>query len=371
LYHAFEDFNDELAVLDPNDGHQTEFATIQDRFYILAGKVEDILSVANISYANPGTSNDVTRFDNSGSLTLVKKRRIKLPEAPLPTFDGNFEGWLSFKNAFCSMIGSQTDLTDVEKLHYLKSALTGEAANKIKIFAINGINYSDAWELLVKSYEVKRILISRHLSMIINLPILERETTSGLTKLADDAQQHLASLKTLGVNVGSEIIVHILESKLPKSTTERWEATLERDEFPTIDQMYEFLYKSAVCASKRERARAVETEKNKDDPPNKRKRGNSSNKAFVLSVTRNCIVCQTKKHPLYICDKFKQMSVPKRIETVKRAKVCYNCLRSHRDTPCKFSSCTICQKRHNSLLHLDNYATASKSAKKSEVTQTE
>ena len=32
LYHAFEDFNDELAVLDPNEGHQTEFATIQDRF---------------------------------------------------------------------------------------------------------------------------------------------------------------------------------------------------------------------------------------------------------------------------------------------------------------------------------------------------
>lgn len=33
LYHAFEDSNDELAVLDPNEGHQIEFTSIQDRYY--------------------------------------------------------------------------------------------------------------------------------------------------------------------------------------------------------------------------------------------------------------------------------------------------------------------------------------------------
>jgi hypothetical protein len=36
LYHAFEEYHDELAVIDPNDGHQTEFTTIQERFYDLA-----------------------------------------------------------------------------------------------------------------------------------------------------------------------------------------------------------------------------------------------------------------------------------------------------------------------------------------------
>jgi len=173
---------------------------------------------------------------------LVKKRRIKLPEASLPTFDGKYENWLSFKNAFQNMIGSQTDLSDIDKLHYLKSALIGEATSKIRIFAVDGVNYANAWDILERSYEVKRILISRHLSLILNLPILEKETANGLSKLADDTQQHVASLNTLGVSVGSEMIVHILESKLPKGTLDKWETTLERDEFPKPDQMYEFLY---------------------------------------------------------------------------------------------------------------------------------
>ncbi|XP_071580244.1 uncharacterized protein [Temnothorax nylanderi] len=374
LYQAFEDFNDELVVLDPSDGHQEVLTNIQDRFYSLASKIEDILNTANISEASAGTTSEETRSENAVSVTSVKKRRFKLPEAPLPTFNGKYENWLSFKNAFHNMIGSQSDLSDVDKLHYLKSALIAEAANKIKIFAIDGMNYVKAWELLERSYEVKRILISRHLSLIINLPAIDQETTSGLSKLADDAQQHVASLNALGVSLSPEIIVHLLESKLPKNTLEKWEATLERDEFPNLDLLYEFLYKTAVCASKRERSKISEQEKGKNEIPAKKKRSNFSNRAFVLnsSNTRNCIACKVKRHPLYLCDKFKQLPVHKRIETVKNAKICYNCLRSHRDTPCKFSNCTICQKRHNTLLHLDKYAATNKSnTTKSENTQTE
>jgi len=38
LYHAFEEHNDELAVLDPREEHQNEFVNIQERFYSLASK---------------------------------------------------------------------------------------------------------------------------------------------------------------------------------------------------------------------------------------------------------------------------------------------------------------------------------------------
>jgi len=78
-------------------------------------------------------------------------------------------------------------LSNVDK-QYLKSALVGNAANKLKIFEIDGLNYTKAWELLEHSYEVRRILIARHLSMILTLPAIEKESTIGLSKLADDAQ---------------------------------------------------------------------------------------------------------------------------------------------------------------------------------------
>ncbi|KYQ57974.1 hypothetical protein ALC60_03024 [Trachymyrmex zeteki] len=316
LYHAFEEYSDELAVLDPSDVHHSEFSNIQERFYTLAGNVENKLSAANIANKDDGISSDEIRIENTETATTFKKRRVKLPEAPLPTFDGKFENWLSFKNTFSSMIGAQTDLTDVDKLHYLKSALTDEAGNKIKIFAIDGVSYTKAWELLERSYEVKRILIMRHLAAMVNLPMLDKENTSDLTKLADDAQQHIAALNTLGVTIGQEMIVYLIESKLPKATLDKWQSTLVRDTFPKLEDLYEFVYKTAVCASIRERPISTETNKSKYEPPFKKRKFDASNRALVVKASRNCIACKGKRHPLYTCNVFKQLAVTERIDMV-------------------------------------------------------
>jgi len=52
------------------------------------------------------------------------------------------------------MIGSQS-LWDIDKIYYLKSALTGEAANKVNIFSVDEMSYTSAWELLERSYEIE------------------------------------------------------------------------------------------------------------------------------------------------------------------------------------------------------------------------
>lgn len=357
LYYKYEEFNDELLLLESIDQHKDEFANVQDRFYVLVGKVERILNPPASSTDTDSASNATPLGSGTATCatTVYTKRRVKLPEAALPKFDGRIENWLSFKNSFVTMIDSQTDLDDVQKLQYLKAALIGEAANKLKILSIEGSNYVKAWELLKRSYEVKRILISRHISLLLNLPLVEKETTDSLSKLADDAQQHVASLAALGVAVGSEILVNILESKLPKPTAEKWEETLSRDEFPKIDELYEFIYKTAVRVSKRAR----ETSKRDDDKSLLTvKKTRTSNKAFVVGVSTNCIACKTK-HPLFKCPAFKQLSIPKRIEFVRNTKLCYNCLRSHLGRACNYSNCTICLKRHNTLLHLETNKIAS------------
>jgi len=53
------------------------------------------------------------------------------------------------------MIGLQSNLWDVDKIYYLKSALTGEAANKVNIFSVDEMSYTSAWELLERSYEIE------------------------------------------------------------------------------------------------------------------------------------------------------------------------------------------------------------------------
>lgn len=185
LYHAYEEFNDELMLLDSNDHHNDEFVTVQGKFYALAGKIEKIIN-PSIASVNADASGNSTPSHMS-AMTGCTKRRVKLPAASLPKFDGRYENWLSFKNSFLAMIDTQTDLSDVEKLQYLKSALTGNAANKLKILAIEGSNYEKAWELLKRSYEVKRILISRHISLLLNLPAVRvSKRVRKISKLDDD-----------------------------------------------------------------------------------------------------------------------------------------------------------------------------------------
>lgn len=176
---------------------------------------------------------------------------MKLPQAALPTFDGRYEDWLGFKDSCTFLIHDQTDLNNIEEMQYLKSAFQGEVAQQKSIFSITEENYTRAWELLEKIYADKRLIISLHLSLILRLPVQEKQTSEGLIKLADETQ-HMLSLASLGVNVSEEILVQNIEEKLHRQTLEKWDETLKRNLFPKLDTMLEFLYRTATRLSQRE-----------------------------------------------------------------------------------------------------------------------
>ncbi|EZA57979.1 hypothetical protein X777_02026 [Ooceraea biroi] len=51
-----------------------------------------------------------------------------LPKITLPKFSGEYQEWRTFHDLFTSMVVDNPHLAAVEKLHYLKSHITGEAA---------------------------------------------------------------------------------------------------------------------------------------------------------------------------------------------------------------------------------------------------
>jgi Protein of unknown function (DUF1759) len=55
------------------------------------------------------------------------KSRIRLPEIPISTFNGEYDEWVFFRERFSALISEHPTLTDVEKHIYLRSALQGEA----------------------------------------------------------------------------------------------------------------------------------------------------------------------------------------------------------------------------------------------------
>ncbi|XP_018398857.1 PREDICTED: uncharacterized protein LOC108776670 [Cyphomyrmex costatus] len=66
----------------------------------------------------------------------------KLPRIPLPTFSGKYEDWDSFCDLFTTLVLDAPRLADATKLQYLKSCLTGSAAELIKDVASTSANYA-------------------------------------------------------------------------------------------------------------------------------------------------------------------------------------------------------------------------------------
>lgn len=54
---------------------------------------------------------------------------VKLPRIQLPTFAGKYEEWPTFYDMFSSLIHNNKNISSVQKLHYLKANLSGEALN--------------------------------------------------------------------------------------------------------------------------------------------------------------------------------------------------------------------------------------------------
>lgn len=125
--------------------------------------------------------------------------------------------------------------------------------------------------MLERAYEVKRVLISRHHTLMLNLSALEKETTSGLTKLADDARQHVASLSALGVSIAPETIVNVKREQITEGDVRQVGSDSRKRRVPNaLPIIRDFRFKTAVCASRRERAK--ESEKCRDESPAKRRR---------------------------------------------------------------------------------------------------
>lgn len=72
-------------------------------------------------------SKDLLYTSLLNTTTSAPAIEVKLPRIELPTFDGNYEEWTAFYDAFISLIHNNSNLSNVNKMHYLRSSLQGTA----------------------------------------------------------------------------------------------------------------------------------------------------------------------------------------------------------------------------------------------------
>ena len=184
-------------------------------------------------------NNDQVRDHTSNSNRRFP--RVKYPDLKIPTFSGSFDTWLSFYDSFNSMIHNDPDLPTIQKFHYLKGCVTGDAANIISSLETTTENYKVAWDLLKNRDDNKKFIIDSHVKALFEMPYLSKEFS--IRALYDKTQKHIRALRALSVEVDKwdAIIIHLIKSKLNNYIIEKWEESTCNVEKPTLQDILNFL----------------------------------------------------------------------------------------------------------------------------------
>ena len=187
------------------------------------------------------------------------------------------------------------------------------------------------------------------------MPKQDDSNYKSLEKLANTARVSMKALEKLGIQIFAcpEIVVKMIEDKLSEVTREYWRKECQRDEFPTLEKMRDFLYKTASILSERT-SKSSSNENGSSGPPKKSRKAEHKQSAstFVtVTNTKTCPICSTDEHPLYRCDKFRDLDVMQKIKVVETSNLCKNCLRKHGNVKCRSGKCKTCNKwGHNTLI---------------------
>lgn len=282
-----------------------------------------------------------------------------LQQAPLPTFDGRYDQWFKFKARFRDIVDRCVHDSDATKLHHLDKALIGDAKGAIDEQTLNDNNYDGAWKILIDRYENLPMVIHGHITKLLNLKPMTKESTHELRILVDDCVKRVESLqfhKLRMDTMGEAIIITLLTSKLDPATRKAWELSVPHGTLPAYQDTVAFLRNHCHVLERCEQGISSVKGRNQN-PISRPSAGIAAHKTHTVTVQKpddGCSIC-SGKHLIDTCETFKNMQVDARYEKAKQLGLCFGCLkRGHRTGACKNKpACPSCTKKHHPLMHYE------------------
>ncbi len=281
---------------------------------------------------------------------------VKLPDIQLKPFDGRIQNFTEWHSLFETLIDSNENLTPVQKLYFLKNAMTGDAQNLLKDVQIQEGLYESTWKFVKERYFNKRVIIATHFRDLLDLPSI---TFATLRSSLDRINAIIRGLKVCSLDVEkmSPLIAYIVVRKLPERLRTDWENShMDYSTYPSFDPLCSFLQNR--CFSY-ESTHSEVPQKSSTKPESEEKKKSKTSLATVAKVnistsSPRCLSCE-KNHYMSNCPQFLEKSVADRFAFVREKRLCLNCLRQyHVATDCNSSKCKKCNKPHHTLLHREN-----------------
>ena len=184
---------------------------------------------------------------------------VRLPKLEIPSFSGEKLKWTAFWDSFEAAIHLNMSLSDVEKLNYLMSKLTGEAKNSVSGILLSNENYQVAVELLKERYGDKQVVVTSHYTEMINLKQAPNNP-KGLRNLYNEVEKHLRSLKVLDQDIGQDLFISMITSKLPKDVLIQLEVQLGAKTPWTVKELRERFNDYTAARERAEHASTTRSE---------------------------------------------------------------------------------------------------------------
>lgn len=321
-----------------------QYDNVEELYTCMKGDLQDAISLLETQ-----KSTHQQQRRSSSPNDSLEKAQVKLPKILLPTYSGNYDEWPTFQDLFLSLVHGNNALSDVQKLHYLKSSLKGEAEALLRHVRVTEANYMDAWNTLRQRYGNKRIIVHSLLNRLFSYKKVNIQSANHIKMLLDNTCECINTLNNLNINTNSwdPVIIFLIVQKLDPESRKDWENFAyksDADILPSWADLKMFL-------ESRFRTLEFVNPSTVNTPERARDKYSKSFHATAPPV-KVCILCN-ENHSLCHCKQFTKMSITERNDYVKNKNLCFNCLSTgHSVVKCRLSmSCRICHRRHHTLLH--------------------
>ena len=288
---------------------------------------------------------------------------MKLPKMVLDKYSGDPLEWPEWSGQFIATI-DQSGVADSVKMNYLKTLVTGKAKAAIEGMGYSGQMYHVAWQTLAHDFGRPELFLNAQLRRIHAYPFIKPHDSLEIVKYSQVVSGCVNVLTQFGYesDIASESVLNSAVRKLPNELKNKWMTYLQRYDMSYKNmRVFSAWLKNIAQVQENIRLQFGSSGDKAKSNFTKDKTRNTSFAATSDSGSPTKAQCPLKdgEHKIWQCDAFKKMKLSERHDAVKKCNLCFSCLSSgHRIGQCQVNrTCgkNGCSKRHNRLLHSDDY----------------
>ena len=349
---------------------------------------EEKSSVASDSPKRSGSPDKNTHFDFKSILNKQQditiamnscQQKLDLPKKEILYFDGsNITQYKRFILSFERTVSSRCD-SDADKFVYLQQFTTGKARKLVDTCCHRSpsLAYNKALELLNEEYDNEFIVSNAYISKLETWPSIKSEDKVALEDFYYfllECHNYLENM-TCRNPIESPREMHNVVLKLPYKMRERWRRKClhitRACGYVGFSNLVDFvkeetdLLRQPVFGFISDSPAKTKTKIKDFSKPIKLLTTQAEVKSDPVKLTnvQYCLYCKKNNHSLNKCRFFEKLVSKEKSDFIKKTNLCFACLcDGHMSKTCKNRlTCSICSKKHPTILHFTSSPVTQKS----------